>query len=318
MVARAGAAVLGAVAVTVLAFGYVIKTTPAATVGGALALGVLVVVSRLRHWRAAGVTALVVVAAAGLFVGASTGLRTALSNGSGLDLALVDTTKTPPLPWWVAMGMSTTQGETTRYGAYDKAMVVAIADLDGPQLAAYSSTALEQRWQALGVGGYAAFAANKVAWNLGDGMFWAWGEGPDATTPVPHHGSLTKWVVSWGHPSGAYYGMRAGLVQGLWLTVLCTAGVGLLVGPYRRGVAVLVVSVVGIILFTLVLQGRSRYLFVYVPVFIALAASVVPVRRRGGRAAVGTGYRVLGRDLRQWVHAPVPRRGNRPAHPEAG
>jgi hypothetical protein len=316
--ARVAATVLGVLAVAVVALGYVIKTTPVATMGGALALGVLVLASRLRHWRAAGVTALVVVAMAGAFLGASSGLRTALSNGSGLDLALVDTTKTPPLPWWVAMGMGTTQGDTTRYGAYDKSMVAAIAHMDGPQMAAYSSNALEQRWHALGVGGYTEFAANKVAWNLGDGMFWAWGEGPDARTTVPRHGPLTDWVVSWSHPSGAYYGVRAGLVQGLWLMVLLTAGVGLLVRPYRRGVALLVVSVVGIILFTLVLQGRPRYLFVYVPLFVALAASVVPVARRGGRGDVGTGYRVLGRNLRQWVHAPVPRRGNRPAHPEAG
>ena len=307
VVARVGATVLGAVAVAVIALGYVIKTTPVATACGAVALAVLVLASRLRHWRAAGVTALVVVATAGLFLGASSGLRTALSNGSGLDLALVDTTKTPPLPWWVAMGMTTTQGATTRYGAYDTSMVAAIAGMDGPQMAAYSSNALEQRWRALGVGGYAAFAANKVAWNLGDGMFWAWGEGPDATTPVPRHGPLTDWVVSWGHPSGEYYGVRAGVVQGLWLMVLLTAGVGLLVRPYRRGVALLVVSVVGIILFTLVFQGRSRYLFVYVPVFVALAASVVPVGRTGVVASVRSVVRrVRSRRAAQLGHPGAP------------
>lgn len=62
------------------------------------------------------------------------------------------------------------------------------------------------------VGGYAEFAANKVAWNLGDGMFWAWGEGPDASSVVPRHGPLTAWVVSWSHPSGDLYEIRAGLV----------------------------------------------------------------------------------------------------------
>jgi hypothetical protein len=53
--------------------------------------------------------------------------------------------------------------------------------------------------------------------------------------------------------------------------VLLAAGVGLLVRPYRRDVALLAVSVVGIILFTLVFQGRSRYLLVYVPIVVSLA-----------------------------------------------
>ena len=96
---------------------------------------------------------------------------------------------------------------------------------------------------------------------------------------------MTEWVVSWSHPSGAHYPVRAGLTQGLWLVVLLTAGIGLLVRPYRREVALLVVSVVGITLFTLVFQGRSRYLFVYAPLFVALAASVVPVGRAGVREA---------------------------------
>ena len=288
---RVLAAALGVAAVAVTALGYVLKTTPVATAAGALVLGVLVLASRLRQPRAAAATGLVVLLSAGAFLGASSGLRTALSDGSGLDLALVDTSKTPPVAWWMAMGMSTTQGDTTRYGAYNREMVAAIAPMDRPQMERYSSEVLGQRWDALGVGGYTTFAANKVAWNLGDGMFWAWGEGRDATTAVPRHGPLTEWVVSWGHPSGTYYGVRSGLVQGLWLVVLLAAGAGLLVRPYRRDVALLGVSVIGIILFTLVFQGRSRYLFVYAPVFVALAATVVPIGRSGVvapvRSAVG-------------------------------
>ena len=38
-----------------------------------------------------------------------------------------------------------------------------------------------------------------------------------------------------------------------------------------------VLTVLGIAAFTLVFQGRARYLFVYVPAVIALAASVDPL-----------------------------------------
>ncbi|MDF2146046.1 hypothetical protein [Knoellia sp. p5-6-4] len=61
------------------------------------------------------------------------------------------------------------------------------------------------------------------------------------------------------------------LTQGVWLVVLTVAGLGLLRCPYRRDVAVLAFSVLGIALFTLLVQGRSRYLLVYVPVVVALA-----------------------------------------------
>jgi hypothetical protein len=67
----------------------------------------------------------------------------------------------------------------------------------------------------------------------------------------------------------------------LWLVVLLTAGLGLVVRPYRRDVALVVASVAAIVLFTLLFQGRSRYLLVYAPLFVALAAAVVPVGRSG-------------------------------------
>lgn len=40
--------------------------------------------------------------------------------------------------------------------------------------------------------------------------------------------------------------------------------------------------------------------------------------RGAERPRDGTAYPVPPSGLRQWGHAPVPRRGNRPAHPEAG
>jgi hypothetical protein len=280
---RVAAATLVIVAVTALSFGYVVKTTPVATVAGLLALGALVLLSRLGDRRRAAAAALVLLVSTGAFLGLSSGLRVVLSDSTGLDLARVDTSVTPPLSWWLAMGLTRrAPSGLPRYGAYDPTMVTAIASMDRAQIDRYSRETLDHRLGALGPGGYAQFAANKVAWNLGDGMFWAWGEGLDGASVVPRHGPLTAWVVSWDHPSGAHYGARAGLTQGLWLMVLLAAGAGLLVRPYRRDVALLVVSAVGIIVFTLVLQGRSRYLFVYAPVFIALAGAIVPV----GRTAV--------------------------------
>jgi hypothetical protein len=278
---RVARVLLLVVAIAALSLGFVLKTTPVATMAGALALGLVVVAGLLRQPRRAAAVAVVLLLSAGAFLAMSAGARTALADASGLDVGKVDTSRTPPLSWWLAMGMTTTQGNTTRYGAYNASMVASTVHLDRAQLLRWSDRALDRRLHALGFSGYAAFAANKLTWNLGDGMFWAWGEGADARTPVPRHGPLTAWVVSWSHPEGAHYAVRAGLTQGLWLVVLLAAGVGLVVRPYRRDVALVVASVFAIVLFTLVFQGRSRYLFVYAPLFVALAAAVAPVGRTG-------------------------------------
>jgi hypothetical protein len=82
-------------------------------------------------------------------------------------------------------------------------------------------------------------------------------------------------------------------------------------------VLLLALSVLGIGLFTLLFQGRSRYLFVFVPVVVALAASVRPSLPLVG----ATGWRrVTGRH-----RATSRRRGkggtagsSRPGSPDAG
>jgi hypothetical protein len=78
--------------------------------------------------------------------------------------------------------------------------------------------------------------------------------------------------------------LRADLTQELWLAVLLVAGAGLLRAPYRRETVLLAVSVLGIAAFTVVLQGRSRYLFAFVPLVVALAAVAHgSLPRLGGR-----------------------------------
>ena len=143
------------------------------------------------------------------------------------------------------------------------------------EMRAYAAGFLGDRWAERGVGGTLAFYGNKAAWNWGDGMFWAWGEGPDSLpgTLAPATG-VTGVVHDLNGFHGSGYPWRADLTQALWLALLLVAGVGLLRAPYRRETLLVALSVLGIAAFTLVLQGRSRYLFAFVPLVVALAASV--------------------------------------------
>jgi hypothetical protein len=149
---------------------------------------------------------------------------------------------------------------------------------------AYAARFLADRWAERGLGGTLAFYGNKAAWNWGDGMFWAWGEGPDSLpgTLAPATG-VTGIVHDLNGLQGAGYRLRADLAQALWLAVLLVAGAGLLRAPYRRETLLVAASVLGIAAFTLVLQGRSRYLFAFVPLVVVLAAMIHAWLPRPGR-----------------------------------
>ncbi|MDF2092744.1 hypothetical protein P0Y31_10345 [Knoellia sp. 3-2P3] len=276
---RRRAALLALGAVAAVAVGFLLKTTPVLTLLAFLVVTALAGLSSVRSWRRLLAGALAVAAGVAVFVAVVVAAAAVLPAAAGLDASRIDTSRAPPPSWWVVMGTSVKHGDTTRYGGYDRSLVVAIRDKDREQIDAYSKALLRHRLDRLGVGGYLRFAATKTAWNWGDGMFWAWGEGRDARSVVPRHGPLTAWVVSWNHPSGDHYPLRMALTQAVWLLVLTVAGVGLLRCRYRRDVAVLAFSVLGIALFTLLVQGRSRYLLVYVPVVVALAFALPPFWR---------------------------------------
>ena len=280
-----------------LGAGYAVKTTPATTavallvVAPALVLaGVAARTSRLRR-VAAGVVA--VVAVVGPFAGASHLVDSWATTQTGT--ASLDTTKSPPLAWWAAMGLSTTRAATDNpyYGGYDGTMVRESRNLSGPALEQYSQEQLSARLEAMGAGGVTAFEVDKQLFNWGDGMFFAWGEGFDSEPSVLRvHDATARSVQSWAHASGADYPVRAALVDGLWLCVLALAGAGLLVlsarprwlGARAPEVTLVALGVLGILTFTLVFQGRSRYLLAFVPLVVVLALAVTGGRRDAGPA----------------------------------
>jgi hypothetical protein len=108
-------------------------------------------------------------------------------------------------------------------------------------------------------------------------MFSAWGEGNDAQAPMLEQSPVAASIKSFQSISGEHYLIRASLTNGLWLALLAWAGAGLVRARYRRELLPLALTVLGIAAFTLVFQGRGRYLLTYVPVVIALAATVSPL-----------------------------------------
>jgi hypothetical protein len=129
-------------------------------------------------------------------------------------------------------------------------------------------------------------------------MFWAWGEGQDAVNlTMPPEEGVAGFVVDVDGRFGQWYPLRCDLTQGLWLAVLLVTGVGALrTRAPSRDVLLVGLGVLGIAVFTLVFQGRSRYLLTFVPLVAALAGMVRhrPVR---SMTRVGERTRVFGRTL---------------------
>jgi hypothetical protein len=270
-----------------LLLAYVVKTTPVVSV-------VAVVLVAVLAWRSTSsaarrTVAVGLLAGLALFAGGAVVAKQVLPVAAGVSAERIDRSRTPPTVWWVYM--ATTQHAVDghmRYGGYDTDIVRATRQLDRKASARYAQAGLERRLADLGPTGYAAFLANKAAWNWGDGMFWAWGEGDDANEPALVHGPLTDAVRTWNHPAGDWYAWRAALAEAVWLLLLLTTGLRLLRARWSRDTGLLVLSVLGIAAFTLVFQGRSRYLLTYVPLVVALWAVLRPAGWRPGRPRTRT------------------------------
>ena len=173
------------------------------------------------------------------------------------------------------------------YGAYSREMVDALTGRSpGRDEGVCRAASSETGGPSEVLGGTLAFYGNKAAWNWGDGMFWAWGEGPDSLPGPSRRRRASTGIV---HDLNGFQGRATScaptLTQAVWLAVLLVAGVGLLRAPYRRETLLVAASVLGIAAFTLVLQGRSRYLFAFVPLVVVLAAMVHASLPRLGRSA---------------------------------
>ncbi len=279
---RAVGTVFGLLAVGCLLLAYVVKTTPVVSVVAVVLVAALV--WRSTSTPARRLLAVGVLAGLALFAGGTVVAKQVVPVAAGVSAQRIDRSRTPPAVWWVYM--ATTQHAVDgrmRYGGYDTDIVRATRHLDREASGRWARARLERHLADLGPTGYAAFLANKAAWNWGDGMFWAWGEGDDAAEPALVHGPLTDAVRTWNHPAGRWYASRAAGAQAVWLLLLLVVGARLLRAAWRWDTGLLVLSVLGIAAFTLVFQGRSRYLLIYVPLVVALWGTLRPVGWRPGR-----------------------------------
>ncbi|WP_253272612.1 hypothetical protein [Arsenicicoccus sp. oral taxon 190] len=231
------------------------------------------------------------------------------------DLAL-------PVERWIWLGLTPVhRGDGTLVpGGYTAAIDQQIGDRTTTQTRGLARGEIAARVRALGPGGLALWTLDKARWNLGDGTFYAYGEGwdrdaaPRAVAAAPAWSGPLRQLSTPGAPAAA---VREGLTQGLWLATLAAAGISALrVGvdgaARRRGpgrgssrselspeasrvagavavavavpvAAAVAVVVLGAVAFTCVMETRSRYLFDFAPLVVVLAAGGSAARHTRGR-----------------------------------
>jgi len=272
-----GVQLLGSAALTAAAI--VLKTTPAVLVVAVAVVGLLLAIDLRARWRdSLGALVGTVVWIGVTLALVSTLTATATTALGPVTVARLVPDRAPPVMWWVANGMtpSKSPGNPTRYGGYNAAMVRDIAELDSTAATEWSREWIRHQWLRRGADDLALFYANKAAWNWGDGMFWAWGEGRDSVSlTLPPTEGVRGVVNAVDGNFGRWYPLRSDLAQGLWLALLLVTGIGALrARAPNRDVLLVGLTLLGITVFTLLFQGRSRYLLTFVPLLVAWGAMV--------------------------------------------
>lgn len=255
--------------------GYQIK--PTALFAGLAAIGVSVLWG-LRPRR--GRLRVAALGTAGLLIGGVVGNAgvVRLVESTQLIPQLHASEQAFPITHFLMMGAQHQAGPYNEfYGAFVKADVDATALTPLTQRSANAVRIYRDRVSAMGPVGYLSFLNNKANWVMGDGTFFMYGEGGMSQKPTPFVRSdptsqaIQRWLGFWGDR----FPWTVTGWQSTWFAVLIL--IGLAAFGRRRdladpGATQLRVSLLMLLGFLLFFEARSRYLYLYLPYFLILAA----------------------------------------------
>ena len=190
-----------------------------------------------------------------------------------------------PPAHYAAIGLKTHYlSNTTEYGGYDKEESEVATSLPTQQQRAdYSYASIKHELPGYGFVGYLNFLVHKANWILSDATFYAYGEGSNANVVFAHHDGLSSFIRNFMYANGDFYMLFANILQVFWLAILlliATQIIFVLTNKTARTNLYMTIPrlmITGILLFLLIFEGRSRYILLYLPIFIVLALYTVKV-----------------------------------------
>lgn len=184
-----------------------------------------------------------------------------------------------PLSHFLMMGLNERDSDAPYYG-YFRSDVKLTASVDGKaEKTELNKRIIRSRLKAFGVSGLLTHCLNKLVWVSTDGTFYYGGEGEFHNGNEKEESGLRGFLQNYLYTETNFYAQHAAnIIQGIWLFVLCGA-VRACLRRQKNMTAqqaafrfFLQLTLFGLLLFLMLFEARSRYLFLYLPYFCALAA----------------------------------------------
>lgn len=177
---------------------------------------------------------------------------------------------------FLMMGMQERQNDSleegknqTLYVAYNGLDVVNTVAVKGyKEKQKYNITIIKERLSNFGVKGYINFLYNKANWILSDGTFFYGQEGTWKVGDYFNQSKIARIAQAFiNEKSNTYKKITANIMQITW--IILTIGLIFSISKNEdKSISISKLTLIGIILFLLMFEGRARYLINHLPIFI--------------------------------------------------
>ena len=180
-----------------------------------------------------------------------------------------------PFTHFLMMGMKPVDYEGKYYGQYNDDDVNATASQVGIEAKKeYNLNQVKLRLSNMGVKGYLSYLVGKYAHIISDGTFFYGCEGSFYTSEPYYSNSVAKVIQKFVYiDKEYYYDITKYIMQAIWGVILLTIVIGSILkfNKENLNINIMELSIIGIIMFILLFESRSRYLMNYLPIFIVLS-----------------------------------------------
>lgn len=180
-----------------------------------------------------------------------------------------------PYTHFMMMGLKPTDMEGKYYGYYSEDDVNETKLRIGKEeKKEYNISEIRKRLKKLGFSGYISFLYDKYTCIISDGSFFYGMEGNFYTSDPYSNSKFSKLVQKYTYQSeDGYNNVTVNIMQAYWsliLIIILLSTIKCIFKNEENYINILRLSLIGIILFILLFEARSRYLINHIPIFIIL------------------------------------------------
>lgn len=182
-----------------------------------------------------------------------------------------------PITHWIMMGLKDTENNQNKYGMYYENDVQSTKSYIGVEAKKeFNIKEIKKRLSDMGIKGYFKFIYDKYTWIISDGTFFYGREGNFYVKTEPiNNTELAQKIQNYTYyDKEGYKKVTVNLEQAIWIMIIGLLFIDSLLNIRKVddiNINIFRLAVIGIILFILFFEARSRYLFHYLPIFIILA-----------------------------------------------